>query len=56
METGIINQAIQKLCIAEGKEVNEVIQYLKLKYRIDIDPLVLQKRIDKLMNKGKAVA
>lgn len=56
MDSGVINSAIKKLCLTEGKGLNEVIQYLKLKYKIDADEAVLQKRLEKIVTNEKAVA
>ncbi|MBN7814875.1 hypothetical protein [Algoriphagus pacificus] len=56
MERGLINQAIQKICVQEGKEISEAHQYLLMKYRIEVDLLVLKKRYEKMLNEEKAVA
>ncbi|SDD62711.1 hypothetical protein SAMN04488104_104227 [Algoriphagus faecimaris] len=56
MEKGLINRALEKLNVSDFKDLAEVKQYLKMKYRIDIDDLVLQKRLEKILNEEKAVA
>ncbi|NVK49326.1 MAG: hypothetical protein HWE09_06130 [Cyclobacteriaceae bacterium] len=56
MEPGIINKALKQLCIEESKGLAEVAQYLKMRYRIDSDEIVLKKRLEKLLNQEKAVA
>ncbi|WP_157366906.1 Clr5 domain-containing protein [Algoriphagus vanfongensis] len=56
MEPGIINQAIKKFCLSQGKDLKEVIQYLKLKYQIDADESVLRRRLEKIVDNEKAVA
>ncbi len=56
MEKGIITQAIQQICFQNGKDLAEVSQYLKMKYKIDTDLQVLQKRLSKLLSEEKAVA
>ncbi|MBN3581116.1 hypothetical protein JYB64_01880 [Algoriphagus aestuarii] len=56
MERGLITQALHAICLQEGKDVKDVQQYLLMKYRIEVEELVLKKRLEKLMNEGKAVA
>lgn len=56
MEEGLINRALKRLVIEEGKDLREVQQYLLMKFRIDVEQLVLQKRLDKMSIQEKAVA
>lgn len=56
MEKDLITQAIQTIYLQNGKDLKEVSQYLNLKYRIDAEPLVLQKRLQKMLQEEKAVA
>ncbi|NVJ84977.1 MAG: hypothetical protein HWE15_01660 [Algoriphagus sp.] len=56
MEPGIINNALKQFCVEESKSLADVVQYLKMKYRIDADELILKKRLEKLLNQEKAVA
>ncbi|WP_191321872.1 hypothetical protein [Algoriphagus aquimarinus] len=56
MEKDLITQALQTIHLQNGKDLQEVTQYLNMKYRIDIDPLVLQSRLKKMILEEKAVA
>lgn len=56
MERDLITLALQNLCIQLGKDPKEVHQYLLMKYRMDVDLLVLQKRLEKILSEEKAVA
>ncbi|SFB48102.1 hypothetical protein [Algoriphagus aquimarinus] len=56
MEKDLITQALQAIHLQNGKDLQEVTQYLNMKYRIDIDPLVLQERLKKMILEEKAVA
>lgn len=56
MEEGLINRALKRLVIEEGNDLREVQQYLLMKFRIEVDQLVLQKRLDKMSIQEKAVA
>jgi len=56
MEKDLITQALQTIFIQNGKDLTEVQQYLNLKYRMNVDELVLQQRINKLVTEKKAVA
>lgn len=56
MEEGLINRALKRLVIEEGNDLREVQQYLLMKFRIDVDQRVLQKRLDKMSIQEKAVA
>ena len=52
MEPGIINKALKQLCIVESKPISEVVQYLKLRYQIDADEMILKKRLEKNSQSG----
>ncbi|MEB2774949.1 hypothetical protein SYJ56_06505 [Algoriphagus sp. D3-2-R+10] len=56
MEKDLITQALQMIHLRNGKDLKEVSQYLNMKYRVDVDPLVLQSRLKKLILEEKAVA
>ena len=56
MEKDLITQALQTIHLQNGKDLKEVMQYLNMKYRIDIDALVLQSRLKKMILEEKAVA
>ena len=56
MEKGLINSSLHLLCIQNSKSITEAALYLQMKYRIDVDILVLQKRLNKIIHEEKAVA
>lgn len=56
MEKDLINSSLHSLCIENDKSITEVAQYLKMKYRLDIEEAVLMKRLDTIMQEEKAVA
>lgn len=56
MEKDLITQALQSIHIQNGKDLKEVMQYLTMKHRIDVDPEVLQMRLSKIVHEEKAVA
>lgn len=56
MLEGIINRALRKLVVENGADLKEVQQYLLLKFKIEVEQEVLQKRVQKFINSGKAVA
>lgn len=56
MEKDLITKAIQDLVIKEGKGITEVQYYLRMKYGMEIDCLVLDRRLEKLLLEEKAVA
>ncbi len=56
MEEGLINRALKRLVIEEGNHLREVQQYLLMKFKIEVDQSVLQKRLDKMSIQEKAVA
>ena len=56
MERDLITLALQDMVLKEGKELSEVQQYLRMRYRIEVDPTILSKRMKKLTQEEKAVA
>jgi hypothetical protein len=56
MEKDLINSSLHSLCILNAKSITEVAQYLKMKYRLDIDETVLNKRLNNILYEEKAVA
>ncbi len=48
--------ALQELVMKEGKNLGEVKHYLRMKFRMEVDELVLAKRLKKLQQVEKAVA
>lgn len=56
MEEGLINRALKRLVIEEGKDLHEVQQYLLMKFKIDVEQPVLQRRLEKMSIHKKAVA
>jgi len=56
MEKDLITQALQTIHLQNGKDLKEVSQYLNMKYRIDADHMILQKRLKKMLLEEKAVA
>lgn len=56
MEEGLIYRALKQLVIGEGKNLREVQQYLLLRFNIEIEHQVLQKRLEKMSPLQKAVA
>ena len=56
MNRDLISIALQDFIIRDGKDLTEVQQYLRMKYRLDADHLVLKKRLEKLLQTEKAVA
>ncbi|MDI1324502.1 MAG: hypothetical protein PSV36_17280 [Algoriphagus sp.] len=56
MEEGLINRALKHLVFEKGKDLKEVQQYLLMKFNIEVDNQVLQKRMEKMSNQEKAVA
>ncbi|MEB2786246.1 hypothetical protein [Algoriphagus persicinus] len=56
MEKDLITQALQTIHLQHGKDLTEVSQYLNMRYRVDVEPLVLQRRLKKMMQEAKAVA
>ena len=56
MAKDLITEALQTIHLQHGKDLKEVAQYLKMKYRVDVEPLLLQSRLKKLLLEEKAVA
>ncbi|WP_157963247.1 hypothetical protein [Algoriphagus litoralis] len=56
MNRDLITLALQEFVLKEGKELNEVQQYLRMKHRLDVDQLVLKRRLEKILQTEKAVA
>lgn len=56
MEKDLINLALYSFCIQNANSITEVAQYLKMKHRLEVELLVLQKRLDKILLEEKAVA
>jgi hypothetical protein len=56
MEKDLINSSLHSLCIQNAKSITEAAQYLKMKYRLDIEETVLKKRLNDIMHEEKAVA
>lgn len=56
MEKDLITQALQTIHVQNGKDLKEVSQYLNMKHRIDTDPVILKKRLKKMILEEKAVA
>lgn len=56
MNRDLITLALQEFVLRDGKELNEVQQYLRMKYRLDADQLVLKRRLETMLQTEKAVA
>jgi hypothetical protein len=56
MEKDLINSSLHSLCIQKAKSITEVILYLQMKYRLDVEESVLMKRLNKMLQEEKAVA
>jgi len=56
MEKDLINSSLHALCIQNAKSITEAAQYLKMKYRLDIEEIVLKKRLNNIISEEKAVA
>jgi hypothetical protein len=56
MEKDLINSSLHSLCILNAKSITEAAQYLKMKYRLDIEEIVLKKRLNNIISEEKAVA
>ena len=56
MNRDLITLALQEFILKEGKELQEVQQYLRMKYRLDADQMVLKRRLEKILQTQKAVA
>jgi hypothetical protein len=56
MTRDLITIAIQEFVLRDGKDLKEVQQYLRMKYRLDADLTVLRRRLEKMSQTEKAVA
>jgi hypothetical protein len=56
MQIDVITAALQEVLIKEGKEMEDVKHYLRMRYRLEVDNLVLSKRLEKIKQSEKAVA
>lgn len=56
MSRDLITLALQESILRDGKSLAEVQQYLRMKYRIEADQIVLERRLKKLLQTEKAVA
>lgn len=56
MERDLITQSLQEMVLRGGKDLSEVQQYLRMKYRIEADSTILSQRLKKIMLEEKAVA
>lgn len=56
MNRDLITIALQEFVLRDGKELNEVQQYLRMKYRLEADQQVLKRRLEKMLQTEKAVA
>jgi len=56
MNRDLILTALQEIVLQDGKDLKEVQQYLRMRYRIEADELVLKRRLEKILQTEKAVA
>lgn len=56
MDRDLILLALQEIVLRDGRDLKEVQQYLRMKYRIEADELVLKRRLEKIVQAEKAVA
>lgn len=56
MNRDLISLALQEFVLRDGKDLKEAQQYLRMRFRIDVEQLVLKKRLEKLLQTEKAVA
>lgn len=56
MDRDLISLALQEIVLRNGKDLKEVQQYLRMKYRIEADDLVLKRRLEKIIHTEQAVA
>lgn len=56
MEKDLISLALQEIVLQNGKDLKEVQQYLRMRFQLDADEMVLKRRLEKMMQSGKAVA
>jgi len=52
----LIFTALQEVVLQDGKDLKEVQRYLRMRYRIEADELVLKRRLEKMLQTEKAVA
>jgi len=55
MEEGLINRALKRFVIEGGTDLREVQQYLLVKFKIEVEQSVLQKRLERMSTHQKAV-
>lgn len=56
MNRDLITTALQEIVLRDGKDLKEAQQYLRMRFRIDAEQVVLKKRLEKLLQEEKAVA
>ncbi|GAA0878543.1 hypothetical protein GCM10009119_15110 [Algoriphagus jejuensis] len=56
MNSDLILETLQEVVLRDGKDLKEVQQYLRMRYRIEADELVLKRRLEKMLQAEKAVA
>lgn len=56
MEKDIITQALLTMVAKEGNSLQEVKDYLRMKFKMEVEDIVLSKRLEKNLNVEKAVA
>ncbi|WP_187176493.1 hypothetical protein [Algoriphagus sp. AK58] len=56
MEKDLITLALQEIILKEGKSIQDVKQYLRMRFRMEVDDLVLSKRLERVVPHEKAVA
>ncbi len=56
MDRDLISKALQEIVLRDGKDLEKAKQYLRMKYRLEADDLVLKRRLEKILQTEKAVA
>lgn len=56
MDRDLITLALQEIVLQDGKDLKEVQQYLRMKYRIEAEDVVLRRRLETILQTEKAVA
>ena len=56
MEKDIITQALLELVAKEGKSIQDVRDYLRMRFCLEVEDLVLSRRLKKILHGEKAVA
>lgn len=56
MNRDLITIALQEFVLRDGKDLEEVQQYLRMKHSLDADQTVLKRRLEKILQSEKAVA